>query len=296
MPIDLSGDFAGTFPFEARFVSIGDTRLAYVDEGPRDAAPILMLHGNPTWSYMYRRPITALAEAGHRCVAVDNMGFGRSDKPRTTRLYTLSQHVENTLALIDELDLRDVVLVAHDWGGPIGIGAVLDRRERFRAMVLMNTWAWELPSFLPPFLREFRNEGLGEILALGGNLVVESIPGGMCRRDSDRVMLDAYRAPFPDYWSRLGTLAFMRDIPLTERDPSAPAFARINERLPQLADVPALLVWGMRDPVFQPVFLDQWREILTDPATVELERASHYLLEDEPEAVSGAIRDFVADL
>lgn len=296
MSASLNGDFAGTFPFEARFIDAGGVRLAYVDEGPRDAAPVLMLHGNPTWSYMYRRPIAALADAGHRCVAVDNMGFGRSDKPRTTRRYTLSQHVKNTLAVVDELDLRDVVIVGHDWGGPIAIGAMLERLERLRGMVLMNTWAWELPSFLPPFLREFRNEGLGEILALGGNLVVESIPGGMLRRDPDPMMLDAYRAPFPDYWSRLGTLAFMRDIPLTERDASAPAFARINERLPQLSEVPSLLVWGMRDPVFRPVFLDQWREILANAGTVEIERASHYLVEDAPDAVTEAIGGFVGGL
>ena len=124
----------------------------------------------------------------------------------------------------------------------------------------MNTWAWELPSFLPPFIREFRTEGLGEILALGGNLFVESIPGGMARRDIDPVMMDAYRAPFPDYWSRAGMLAFQREIPLTERDRSARLMGSIHERLPQL-DVPVLLVWGLRDRVFQPVFLEQWREL-----------------------------------
>ena len=123
-----------------------------------------------------------------------------------------------------------MTLVAHDWGGPIGLGAMLERADRLRRLVLMNTWAWELPSFLPPFVREFRTEGLGEILALGGNLFVESIPGGMARRDTDPVMMEAYRAPFPDYWSRVGTLAFQREIPLTERDRSAPLIASIHER------------------------------------------------------------------
>ena len=290
----LDGDFYGSFPFEPRFVDAGDVRLACVDEGPRDGPTLLMLHGNPTWSYMYRHPIASLAGAGYRCVAIDHMGFGRSDKPRTTRRYTLSRHVGNTLAVIDQLDLRDLVVVGHDWGGPIGVGAVLERLERVRGLVLMNTWAWELPSFLPPFLREFRNDGLGEILALGGNLVVETIPGGMLRRDPDPGMLDAYRAPFPDYWSRVGTLAFMRDIPLSENDASAPAFARINERLAQLADVPSALIWGMRDPVFQPVFLDQWREILPHARVVELERASHYLVEDAPAEVTAAIEELVS--
>ena len=286
------GDFAGTFPFESRYLIAGDVQLHYVDEGPSDSAPLLFLHGNPTWSYLWRRQIAELASRGHRCVAFDHMGFGRSDKPAHLAAYSLEQHVENTLALIDALGLQDITLVAHDWGGPIGLGALLERRDHLRAVVLMNTWAWELPSFLPPFLREFRTEGLGEILALGGNLFVESIPGGMARREVDPVMMDAYRAPFPDYWSRAGTLAFQREIPLTERDRSANLMASIHERLPSL-DVPALLVWGMRDPVFQPVFLEQWRELLPHAQSVELADASHFLVEDDPDGVTAAIGDFL---
>jgi cis-3-alkyl-4-acyloxetan-2-one decarboxylase len=291
MGVKLDGDFEGTFPFKPRYLRAKDVNLHYVEEGPRDAQPLLFIHGNPTWSYLWRRQIADLSEQGHRCVAFDHMGFGRSDKPPHMAVYSLKAHVDNALALIDRLDLRDVVLVAHDWGGPIGLGALLERRERLRAVVLMNTWAWELPSFLPPFLREFRTEGLGEILALGGNLFVESIPGGMARRDIDPVMMEAYRAPFPDYWSRAGMLAFQREIPLTERDRSARLMGSIHERLPGL-DVPVLLVWGLRDPVFQPVFLDQWRELFPTARTVELEDAGHFLVEDRPEAVTEAIASF----
>jgi haloalkane dehalogenase len=203
--------------------------------------------------------------------------------------------VDNTVAAIDALDLHDITLAGHDWGGPIGLGALLRRPERFRAIVLMNTWAWELPSFLPPFLREFRTDGLGEILALAGNLFVESIPGGMTRRKVDPVMMDAYRAPFPDYWSRVGTLAFPRDIPLSERDPSSGAMSRIHAQLGGL-DVPALFVWGMRDRVFQPVFLEQWRELFPAARVVALEDAGHYLLEDQPEPIAREIADFLREL
>jgi pimeloyl-ACP methyl ester carboxylesterase len=288
----LDGDFGGTFPFESHYLRAGKTSLHYVDEGPSDAPALLFLHGNPTWSYLWRRPLAELSAGGHRCVAYDHMGFGRSEKPPRMAPYTLDRHVENALAVIDQLDLRDVTIVAHDWGGPIGLGAMLERPERLRAMVLMNTWAWELPSWLPPFIREFRTEGLGEILALGGNLFVESIPGGMARRDPDPLMMDAYRAPFPDYWSRAGTLAFQRDIPLTERDRSAPVISSIHERLPEL-DVPVLLLWGMRDPVFQPVFLDQWRELFPHAEVAALEDASHFVVEDRPDAVIDAIRRFL---
>src|SRR5215211_51843 len=284
MEPELSGDFGGTFAVDAHWVEAGDLRLHHVDEGPRDGTTFLMLHGNPTWSYMYRRPIAELSTKGHRCVAPDHMGFGRSDKPARLGSYTLETHVENLGALIDALDLHDVVLVAHDWGGPIGLGALLERRDRLRAALLMNTWAWELPTFLPPFLREFRTEGLGEILALAGNLFVEAIPGGMANREVDPVMMGAYRAPFPDYWSRVGTLAFQRDIPLTERDASAPLMSGIHEQLPAL-EVPVTLLWGMRDRVFQPVFLEQWRELLPDAKIVELDDAAHFVVEDRPDAV-----------
>ena len=288
MPQGVDGDLGGTFPFEPRFSSAAEVRLHYVDEGPRHAAPILFVHGNPTWSYLWRRPIAALSERGRRCVALDHMGFGRSDKPPVPARYTLQTHVDNALALIDELDLQDATLVAHDWGGPIGLGALVERRERFSSAVLMNTWAWELPSFLPAFLREFRTEGLGEILALGGNLFVESIPGGMARRDTDPVMMEAYRAPFPDYWSRVGTLAFQRDIPLTERDRSAALMGSIHERL-QALDLPLTLLWGMRDPVFRPVFIDQWKELFPDARVIELADASHFVPEDRPDAVIEAL-------
>jgi pimeloyl-ACP methyl ester carboxylesterase len=290
MDAGLQGDFGGTFPFAPRFASVSDhVRLHYVDEGPRGAPPLLFVHGNPTWSYLWRRPIAELSAEGRRCVAFDHMGFGRSDKPPRLYAYSLQGHIDNALALIDELDLRDITLVAHDWGGPIGLGAVLERRERFEAVVLLNTWAWELPSFLPPFLREFRTEGLGEILALGGNLFVESIPGGMAKRDTDSVMMDAYRAPFPDYWSRAGVLAFQRDIPLTERDRSARLMGRIHERLEGL-DVPLKLIWGMRDPVFQPMFLDQWLELFPAAEVLRLEDASHFVVEDRPDLVIDALR------
>jgi pimeloyl-ACP methyl ester carboxylesterase len=289
----LEGDFEGTFPFEPRYLKAGDVRLHYVDEGPAEAPVLLFLHGNPTWSYLWRRQVADLSARGHRCVAFDHMGFGRSDKPPYLSAYSLRAHVDNALALIDGLDLHEVVLVAHDWGGPIGLGAVLERRDRLRGLVLMNTWAWELPSFLPPFLREFRTEGLGEILALAGNLFVESMPGALARREVDQLMMAAYRAPFPDYWSRAGILAFQREIPLTERDRSAPLMSSIHERLAGL-DVPVLLVWGSRDRVFQPVFLDQWCELFPGAGTVELDDAGHFVVEDRPDAVTRAIAEFVA--
>jgi haloalkane dehalogenase len=284
----LETDFEGTFPFEPRYLDAGGVRIHYVDEGPRDAPALLFVHGNPTWSYMWRRQVADLSDQGHRCVAFDQMGFGRSEKPPQLARYSLQAHIDNARAVVGALDLTDVTLVAHDWGGPVGLGAMLDHAEHLSAAVLINTWAWELPSFVPPFIREFRTEGLGEILVLAGNMFVESIPGGMASRDTDPVMMDAYRAPFPDYWSRVGMLAFQREIPFTERDRSAALMGSIHERLEQL-DIPVTLVWGMRDPVFQPVFMEQWRELFPDARVVELEDAAHFVPEDRPDAITAAL-------
>jgi cis-3-alkyl-4-acyloxetan-2-one decarboxylase len=284
----LETDFEGTFPFEPRYVESGGVRIHYVDEGPRDGPTLLFVHGNPTWSYMWRRQVAELSKQGRRCVAFDHMGFGRSDKPPQLGRYSLQAHVDHARTLVDELDLADVTLVAHDWGGPIGLGAMADQADRLSAAVLINTWAWELPSFVPPFIREFRTEGLGEILVLAGNLFVESIPGGMASRDTDPVMMEAYRAPFPDYWSCVGMFAFQRDIPFTERDRSASLMGSVHDRLQRL-DIPVTLVWGMRDPVFQPIFMDQWRELFPDARVVELEDAAYFVPEDRPDAVTDVL-------
>ncbi len=291
----LNGDFGGTFPFDSRMLGTDGERIHYVDEGPSDAPPVVMLHGNPTWSYMYRRPLAELAARGHRAIAFDHLGFGRSNKPARRSELTFARHVERAAALFDALDLSDAVIVTHDWGGPIGFGVAVAQPDRVRGAVAMNTWAWELPSFVPPFLREFRRDGLGEILTLGGNMLVESIPGGMCTKDTDPVMMDAYRAPFPDYWSRLGQLCLQREIPLNEDDPGSQEIAAIHDQLPRL-DIPLHLVWGMRDPVFVPAFLEQWRALFPDAETTELDDAGHYLVEDSPDAVTDAVHEFVTSL
>ena len=175
--------------------------------------------------------------------------------------------------------------MAHDWGGPIGLGAMLERRDRLRAALLINTWAWELPSFvLPPFFREFRTDGLGEILALAGNLFVESIPGGMADRQTDRVMMDAYRAPFPDYWSRVGALAFQRDIPLTERDQRARSWA--DPRAARRLDVPVTLLWGMRDPGLPAGLHRHLAGGVPQAQVLALADAAHFVPEDRPDALS----------
>jgi pimeloyl-ACP methyl ester carboxylesterase len=290
--MDPEGDFEGTFPFEARYQQVADdVRLHYVDEGRGE--PILLLHGNPTWSYLYRNFIPPLAEAGFRAVAVDHMGFGRSDRPPGHRRYHLRAHADNLLAFIRGLDLRDVTLVMQDWGGPIGLGAAVEEADRIARLVIMNTWVAVLPEGTRmPFHRPFLQAGLGEVLALGGNMFMEAMFAGMRQESATPMVAEAYRAPFPDYYSRVPILAFARDIPVGDTHPTAPYMREIGEKLAGLRR-PTLLVWGMRDPVFPPAVLEGWRALYPHADVLELPEARHYVQEDEPETITSRIIEFL---
>lgn len=290
--LDLHGDFEGTFPFEARYRQVSDdVRLHYVEEG--SGAPVLMLHGNPTWSYLYRRFIRPVAAAGFRAMAVDHMGFGRSDRPAGHERYTLRSHVDNLLAFIRGLDLRDLTLVMQDWGGPIGFGAAVEEPDRVARLVIMNTGVGVFPSGTPmPFHEPFKQRGLGEMLALGGNMFVEAMFGGMRPENATPLVAEAYRAPFPDYYSRVPILAFARDVPVGQDHPTAPYIAEIVAEIPKL-ERPTLVAWGMRDRVFPPMLLEFWRSVYPHAEVLELPEGRHYIQEDEPEAITDRLIRFL---
>ena len=288
----VPGDLDGSFPFEPRFAKVADdVRLHYVEEGAGD--PVLMLHGNPTWSYLYRRFLPPLSDAGFRAIAVDHMGFGRSDRPAGHERYTLRSHVDNLLAFIRELDLRDITLVTQDWGGPIGFGAAVEEPDRIARLVVMNTWAFVIPPGMRlPFHEPFLQRGLGEMLCLGANLFMEGMFAGMRPESATPIVATAYRAPFPDYYSRVPILAFARDIPIGEDHPTAGYMSEIQTRLAALHR-PTLLVWGMADRVFSPIVLEGWKAMYPHAEVLELPEARHYLQEDEPEAISQRIVEFL---
>lgn len=285
MPEDLHGDFRGTFPFEARYQQVADdVRLHYIDEG--EGQPVLMLHGNPTWSYLYRRFVPPLAQGGFRAVAVDHMGFGRSDRPPGHERYVLRTHVENLLAFVRALDLRDITLVMQDWGGPIGFGMAVQEPDRIARLMIMNTGVGVFPSGTPmPFHEPFKQRGLGEMLALGANMFVEAMFGGMRPESATPLLAEAYRAPFPDYYSRVPALAFARDVPVGHDHPTAPYIAEIAAKVPELVR-PTLVAWGMRDRVFPPALLEFWRSLYPHAKVAEFPEGRHYLQEDEPEALT----------
>jgi len=287
----VGGSFRGTFPFQSLYFKAPDGQMAYVDQGQGE--PIVMLHGNPTWSYLYRKFIPPIA-AQHRAIAVDHLGFGRSEKPAKT--LRLEDHIKNFSELALNLDLTDVTLVMQDWGGPIGLGFATRHPERIKRLVIMNTWAFRIAAGtrLHPLLEQFRTPGTGEAMVQGMNLFVEGfLPAGIHRPERrEPVMMAAYRAPFPDFNSRAPILAFPRDIPVGDDHPSAAVMGAIQDNLHKL-QVPALMVWGIHDIAIPPQLIEaRWLRYFPDAEVHLLDTASHFLQEDEPEQIISLILDF----
>ncbi len=284
--------FGGAFPWTSKYVDVDGAKLACVDEGAGE--PIVMLHGNPTWSFLYRNFIGPLSKR-HRAIAVDHMGFGRSDKPLDGN-YSLSGHIANLTRLIDALGLRDVTLVMQDWGGPIGLGWAVDHPERVKRLVILNTWAFRVPegSRINPLLDLFRQPAVGEALVQGLNLFVEGfLPAGIWRKEILNEIMPAYRTPFPDWNSRIGTLKFPRDIPIGDAHPSASAMGHIQDNLGKLK-VPTLIVWALQDPAFPNQLFDVWKSIYPHADAHTIENAGHFLQEDAPEQIVSYIEAFLA--
>ncbi len=285
--------FDGTFPFAPRYFDRNGFQMHYVDEGSGE--PVVLVHGDPTWGYLYRNFIHALARH-HRCIVPDHMGMGKSGVPQEPYPYRLQHHIANFENLLLYLDLRDITLVLHDWGGPVGLGFATRHPERVKRLVLMNTWAFApWPGGPFPRLLEIIRSARGEKFVLEKNGYLEPALLGTTFHIENltRVVMDAYRAPFPTPESRLALLCWSRDIPVSERDPSYAEMKRIERGLPQFLDTPALLVWGMNDPVLSEPVLRTWQSTYPRAITYEIEDASHFLQEDAPARIVNCIEEFL---
>lgn len=284
-------------PYRSRSLRVGDWDLCYLDEGPRGgdgtAETLLCVHGNPTWSFYWRRLVRRFSP-GRRVVAVDHLGCGRSDKPpRAAFPYTLESHRDNLLRLIDEADLDRITLVAHDWGGAIGLSALSERRERFRRIVLLNTGAFP-PPYVPWRIAACRLPGVGTLAVRGANAFARgAIRMAMSRTVMPPDVARGMLAPYRNWAERVAIDGFVRDIPLSTRHPTHAALARLEAGLASLADFPSLLVWGMQDWCFRPECLRRFQAVWPDAQTVEIGDAGHYVMEDAPEEVLRAIAAFL---
>jgi haloalkane dehalogenase len=283
-------DWRSLYPFASQFAAVGDPRMHFVDEGAGE--PLLMVHGNPTWSFYWRNLIQAW-RGRFRVVAPDHIGCGLSDKPQHYP-YSLRQHIENLATLVEQLDLRGVTLLAHDWGGAIGLGTALRLPERFARIVLFNTGAFP-PPFVPKRIALCRLPLLGTLAIRGLNLFARAALT-MAVEKPDR-MTPSVRAgllaPYDSWANRVAIQRFVADIPFTPRHPTWQVLAGIESGLPTLASRPIQLIWGMRDWCFTTACLERLRQSFPRAEVHRLLDAGHYVVEDAHERIVPLVEDFL---
>ena len=264
-------------------------RMHYLDEGEGEGSPILMLHGNPTWSFLYRNLILALRKEA-RCIAPDHIGCGLSDKPPYPEFaYDLPSHVQNLCELLDQLGVDKVRLVVHDWGGAIGFGAFRDQAERVESIVIMNTAAF--PSARCPWrIRICRLPWFGALLVRGLNGFSGPAARMAVRKPLSTAVRRGFLMPYDSWANRVAVWRFVRDIPLSSSHPSMPLLTEIGTKLENFRECPKTAFWGGGDFCFNHYFLRKWNDIFPDLRVIHYPDAGHYLLEDAGEQVIPAIQ------
>jgi len=277
-------------PFAPHYVEAGGLRIHYVDEGPRNAAPVLLLHGEPSWSYLYRKMIPLITAAGRRAIAPDLVGFGRSDKPVRREDYTYQRHVEWMRGVLEQLELRNVTLVGQDWGGLIGLRLAAEHPERFARIVAANTFlpTGDRPAG-PAFLawRKYSQET--------PDFQVGGIVKGGCVTDLAPEIVAAYDAPFPDDRYKAGARQFPLLVPVTPEDPAAAANRKAWEVLRRWTK-PFLTAFSDSDPITGGAdrILQQAVPGAEGQPHTTIAGAGHFLQEDKGEALARVVIDFIA--
>jgi haloalkane dehalogenase len=275
-------DWRSLYPFESHLARVGNVHMHFLDEG--NGATLLMVHGNPTWSFYWRNLVVAFRDR-FRVVVPDHVGCGMSDKPSDYR-YTLQQHIANLVSLIELLDLKRITLCCHDWGGPIGLGAALAAAPRFERLILFNTGAFP-PPYVPWRIRLCRTPLLGRWAVQDCNAFARAALW-MATEKPDR-MTPAVRAgllaPYRYRAHRTAIYRFVADIPLSPAHPTHQTLADIQNGLPSLADRPCQLIWGMKDWCFRAECLDRLADLFPSAEIHRLEDAGHYVIEDAYERI-----------
>ena len=275
------------YPFEPHYVEQDGLRLHYLDEGAGD--PVLLLHGEPTWSYLYRTVIPELTPAA-RIVAPDYLGFGRSDKPLRIEDYTYDLHVRSMRRLVEELDLRDLTVVVQDWGGPIGLRLAVEQPERVARLVILNTG---VDAGRPPSEEWLRFRAF--VRRHGTDLVPERLLRLSCVQPLADDVEAAYGAPWPVPESKAGILAFPEQVPTEPEHPNTAPLLRVRDALARW-EKPALVLFSDSDSIFTPRHAERLAELIPGAGAPEIvEGAGHFLQEDRGAEVGARIARFVAE-
>jgi pimeloyl-ACP methyl ester carboxylesterase len=291
--------WAEAYPFSSHWLGLpraagGRTWLHFVDEGPRDAPVIVFLHGNPTWSWYWRHLIVALRER-YRCIAVDHLGMGLSDRPQDDDSYRLAGHVDRVQALLTALGIQRYRLVGHDWGGCIAAGVATREPARVDGLVWMNTAAFR-STFIPWSIAVCRIPGLGALAVRGLNAFagVATLRATKKHERLRGAVRQGYLAPYGNWHDRIATHRFVLDIP---RDPSHPSWGEllsIEQNLSTLKDKPIALFWGDADFCFTPAFRKRFEAEFPAAAVHAWADCGHYVAEDARERIDPLVRDFMA--
>jgi len=275
------------YPFQSRYIDVDGGRMHYVDEGA--GLPLVMVHGTPTWSFLYRHLIAELSQS-YRVIAPDHIGFGLSEKPERWS-YRPEDHARNLTTLIERLALRDVTLVVHDFGGPIGLSYAIEHPQNVRALVLFNTWMWSLVGTPAEKVSRFMAGPIGRFLYQRLNLsprVLVKAAFGDKRKLTKRVHRQ-YIDAFPSPNERRAPWVLAKEL-----IGSTDWYESLWRRRERIVGKPALLLWGMKDPTFGPDALARWKELLRDARVVEFQEAGHFVQEEAPEEAARRIGEFLS--
>ncbi|HEX3392351.1 MAG TPA: haloalkane dehalogenase, partial [Solirubrobacteraceae bacterium] len=260
------------FPFQAHYREHDGLRLAHIDEG--EGAPVVFMHGEPTWSFLWRKVMAPLLDAGFRCIAPDLPGFGRSDKPVDIDWYSYDRHVAAIAPLLEQLDLRGATMVVHDWGGPIGLRLAVEHAERFDRLVILDTGLFTGHQKMTDAWTAFR-----DFVERTEDLPVGMLVRGACKNDPGEEVIAAYEAPYPNAESKAGARAFPLMIPRSRELPGAAEGQRVLDALRE-DKRPTLMLWADSDPVLPLATGERFAEAIGREKPRTIENASHFLQED----------------
>jgi haloalkane dehalogenase len=288
---DVEPAWRSLYPFEPHSIRVGAHSLHYLDEGPRGAPPLLLLHGNPTWSF-YWREVVRRFRGRFRVVAPDHLGCGLSDKPQDWS-YRLADHVANIERLALELDLSGITLGVHDWGGAIGMGFATRHPDRVARIVVTNSAAFRSRR-LPLRIAACRIPGFGPLAVRAVNGFALAALAMATAKGLEPLVAEGLVAPYGSWAERVALLRFVQDIPMRPSHPSWPALVAIEEGLARLAGKPMLILWGERDWCFTPSFREEWRRRFPAAIVRSFADAGHYLMEDARDGVLDAMEGFLS--